>query len=185
MASGDVHIDRTAIVGNDVVGAGADALAISLEGDDAPVLDLMNVLVANHPGAGQTVVWVGDGTALEAEHVTVAPNNSGNAVWYRTGSAGHFLRSIVWDDPFVLDLPTLQAGCSSFNAVNGTGGGAALAGGNIAQSQNPQFVVTSRGHFRLDALTSPANDICIVGNSVDLDSNPRSALYDRGAFEAP
>jgi len=200
METGDATIERTAFLENRAVG---EARAIDLFSNDGPVLELTNSLVAENTGTGTlAVVVVGNGSTLNAEHMTVT-GNTGVPVRYNSTASGYFKRSIVWDaSAFTVNGSghSITATCSSFGL---TGGGSGVAGAgsvtgvNIADPLDPQFTTTARGNYRLNWVSqanhSPEIDACNTGLSPDMDDITRpvskvtgtTTPYDRGAFERP
>jgi fibronectin-binding autotransporter adhesin len=196
METGDGVVDSTAFLHNS---ASVAAQAIDLFSNKNPTLSLTNSLVAEHTASSNAVVVVGNGSTLDAEHVTITAN-SGAPVRYNGSALGYFRRSIVWDaDAFMLDgSVAIDATCSSFGLTGGgtgVGGTGAVAGTNIVTSTDPRFVSSARGKYRLQFLSSSARspeiDACSSGLATDLDGNARPVSkvfltftpYDRGAFE--
>jgi hypothetical protein len=182
----DASIEETAFIGNRATSQGGGLLLANPGAWGVPnAVDLKNVLVARNRSPEVDVVRVEDGAELTAAHLTMT-GNVGTPLHYLGAALGAVRRSIIWEDlDVVVDAPlVLPAACTSFNAVSG-----ATSGVNRAFGVDPQFVVTPRGHYRLDAVASPNSvDRCSAGASSDLDSDPRPAgpagLWDRGAFEA-
>lgn len=181
----DASIEETAFIGNRADQGAAVMLPDPTAWGLPNALDLKNVLLARNESPEADVVRVEDGAELTAAHLTMT-RDVGTPLHYLASALGGVRRSIIWEDlPSVVDAPlVLPAACTSFNAVSG-----ATSGVNRAFGVDPQFVVTPRGHYRLDAVASPNSvDRCSAGASSDLDSDPRPAgpalRWDRGAFEA-
>ena len=188
MEGGIATIESAAFIGNTTAGVG-QAILLEQHPTSIPSMEMVNVLlVDNGDTVDSDVVRVVSGT-LVGQYVTSA-DNLGTPFWFGPGSAGSMLgRSIVWDQAdLVIDPATsLPAACTMFRAVTGT-----TTGANRIFGQDPGFVATTRGDYRLDASRSVhAVDQCRSGLSWDLDgfarpvtvAHPRTP-FDRGAFEA-
>jgi hypothetical protein len=120
----------------------------------------------------------GIGSAMfKALHNTWA-GNPDMAIYYAQYTSGYFNNNIVWGNGSLGSVtPNAKATC------NDTQDGALSGTGNI--SQDPHFITTLRGNYRLGA-KSPAVDQCTSGSHDDLDhtSRPIGPSYDMGAFEA-
>ena len=185
MADGTALLLNTAFLGNT---SGLQGSAIGMNphpthGD--PALDVYNVLLAGNGADPAVDVVRVQGGVFRGQHVTSA-DNVGVPFQFKIAAAGSILqRSIVWDTDLILIDPLLDinAFCTMFRAA--PLGGGTTSGLGRAFGLDPLFVTTARGDYRLDQYSINAIDKCTLVITIDLDAQPRTFLYDRGAFEAP
>jgi hypothetical protein len=107
-------------------------------------------------------------------------DNPSSPVYYVTGAGGTLSKSILWNNSLALMKGDALLFCDDYDDE--------LLPGSMNISQDPRFVTTLRGSYRLGA-DSPAIDACTTGSGHDLDGWPRPiggvTRYDMGAFETP
>lgn len=145
-----------------------------------------DTLFTGHGQNGETTVHVYNQATYHSENNTYAGNSDVPLFVVSQGTAD-LNRNIIWENG---DDPTLQGSIDSY--CNDTESG--ILTGSADFSEDPQFVETARGLYRLGS-GSPAIDACAPGISDrGLDGRQRGIIirsgqtlinYDVGAFEAP
>jgi hypothetical protein len=181
---GVAFIGHTAFLGNEgdfsyshggalMVGAGAEVTAT-------------DTLFTGHGQSGETTVHVYNQATYHSENSTYAGNSDVPLFVVSQGTA-ELNRNIIWENGAAHELQgSISSQCNDTDPV--------LSGGFANFSEDPQFVETSRGLYRLGA-GSPAIDACSPGISDrGLDGRRRGIIirpgqtlinYDVGAFEFP
>ncbi len=107
-------------------------------------------------------------------------HNPSSPVYYNNLASGMVIKSIIWNNSLAMNQGSALFFCDDYD------GGVLPGSMNI--SQDPRFVTTLRGQYRLGP-DSPAIDACTTGSGPDLDGLPRPIggvdKYDMGAFETP
>lgn len=168
----------TAILDNRANEANDTFSGSAIYATDNAVMNVNNGLVAENSGG--TLIDLSNNSDFASEHSTYTAN-AGDAFFITQFTAVTLTNSIVWDNGGGINrtaFTSLSATCNIYQSSNVAIGGI----GNVID--DPEFVVTARGNYRISA-DSPASDACANGLPFDLDyfMRPVNGIYDRGAFE--
>lgn len=116
---------------------------------------------------------------FNCELCTFADNPS-RPVYYVTNAGGSLIKSILWGNGLAIIAGSALFFCDDYDG--------SILPGTLNISQDPKFITTRRGSYRLGN-GSPAINACTTGSGPDLDGWPRPIggvdQYDMGAFEVP
>jgi hypothetical protein len=182
------HFTTTAFFSNEgQTNAGASGAALYA----GPFADVsaVSALFTDNSANANVAVYVEQDASLQSDNSTYAGNQD-TPLFVHSGGSASLNRNIIWDNGYPADLRgSISSYCNNTETSH-----ASLPSNKANISQDPQFVATSRGPYRLSR-SSPAIDACAPGvASRGLDGWRRGIIilpghtlanYDMGAFEKP
>jgi hypothetical protein len=192
---GGIYLSQSAALVYDTAFLSNTVLASSASNGDAMFIDfssmrVFNALFSGHGGRGNNAVHLYRDVEFESVNSTYA-GNLDNPLYVVSGTVLTLTNNIIWDNARGNYYQTSITRTSACNNAQPPIGSPLSGPGDI--SQDPHFVITDRGAYRLGA-GSPSVDACSGTldhdlddrfRPIDSDASPSTGLYDMGAFERP